>query len=156
MRSITRRILTFSVSVIAMHAYAEMGTFENFHCSVGEPKTLTHSAQNSVGVVMLYGTTRATTSGQMLDNMSTQCAGVYGELQEGSFSQGFCEWIDSDGDRIFFRFERQGPVGTFRSLSGVGKYASMTMEGTYSYMRFPPRPGMLQGCAHYKGRWERP
>ena len=148
-------LLMLFASHAAMHAYGDTGTFETFHCSAGQPQTLKHSEKNSVGIVMLYGTTRATTPGQMLDNMSTQCAGLYGELEEASFSQGFCEWADGDGDRIFFRYERQGTKGTFRSLSGVGKYQTMTMEGTYVFTRFPPRPGMLQGCAHYKGRWER-
>ena len=149
------RLPLLLASLLALHAYADEGTFENFHCSVGQPQTLKHSDKNSVGIVMLYGTTRATTPGQLLDNMSTQCAALYGELEDGSFTQGFCEWLDSDGDRIFFRFERQGPVGTFRSLSGAGKYQTTSIEGTYAYTRYPQRLELLQGCAHYKGRWER-
>ena len=144
-------VFSFAASV-----YAESGTFDNIHCYSGQPQTLKHSDTNMANVAMFQGTVRATSPGQVFDNMSTQCAGLYGQMDGAIFSQGFCEWSDSDGDRFFFRYDRKGTEGTFRSVSGTGKYQAMAVEGSYVIMRFPPRPGILQGCSQNKGSWHRP
>ena len=140
---------------IAACAYADGAAFENHHCYAGQPQTLKHSDGNAANIAMIYGATRATSSGQIFDNMSTQCAALFGQMQGTIFLQGLCEWTDSGGDRIFLRLERQGTAGTFRSVSGTGKYQDVSVEGTYEVLAYPQRAGVLQGCARNNGRWER-
>jgi hypothetical protein len=140
----------------ASSSYAETGTFENVHCYSGQPQTLKHSDANVVNMAMIAGTVRATSPGQIFDNMSTQCIGLFGQIEGGAFSQGFCEWSDADGDRLFFRYERKGTEGTFHDVSGTGKYQQLKVDATYVLRRFPSKPGMVQGCSENKGRWERP
>jgi len=53
------------------------------------------------------------------------------------------------------RYDRKGTEGTFHAVSGTGKYQGMAVDGSYVIMRFPSRPGILQGCSQNKGRWER-
>ena len=65
------------------------------------------------------------------------------------------EWFDADNDRLFFHFERVGAEGKVRSVSGTGKYQRVSMEGTYEVGRFAQTPGLLRGCSHNKGRWDR-
>ena len=146
-------LLLFSVSAPVL---ADSGTFEHTHCFAGTTQTLKHSDGNVANVVSFRGTIRAATSGQVFDNMSTQCVGLYGQLEGNTFSQGFCEYFDNDSDRVFIRYQRQGTEGTLQSVSGIGKYRGMTLDATYSnVMRFPQTPGFLQGCAQVRGRWER-
>ena len=151
----TKKTAALLLLAIPGPLFADSGTFEHIHCYSGSPQTLKHSEGNVVNAVMIRGTLRATTPGQIFDSMSTQCVGIFGQAQGSTFSQGFCEFFDNDADRILVRYQRQGTEGTFQTVSGLGKYQGLTLDATYSVMRFPQTAGSLQGCAQNKGRWER-
>jgi len=151
----TKTMTMLFLFAIATPLFAESGTFEHTHCYSGSPQTLKHNEGNVVNAVMSRGTLHATSPGQIFDNMSTQCVGIFGQVQGSTFSQGFCEFFDNEIDRILVRYERKGSEGAFQAVNGLGKYQGLTLEATYSVMRFPQTAGFLQGCAQNKGRWER-
>jgi hypothetical protein len=148
MSSCSKLLLTLFAFSMCASVYADSGTFENIHCYSGQPQTLKHSETNVVNITMITGTVRATSPGQIFDNMSTQCAGLSGQMDGSMFSQGFCEWADSDGDRFFFRYERKGTEGTFRAVSGTGKYQGMAVDGSYVIMRFSRSVPVFCKAAH--------
>src|SRR3954466_14744121 len=151
------RINTVALVLLCVSApvWADSGAFDHTHCFTGTTQTIKHSDGNVVNSVSYRGTIRAGTPGQVFDNMSTQCVGLYGQLDGATFSQGFYEFFDNETDKIFFRYQRQGTEGTFQSVSGVGKYKGMTLDGAYNVMRFPQTQGFLQGCAQNSGHWAR-
>jgi hypothetical protein len=151
----TKAVAALFLLCVSAPVFADSGTFDHTHCFTGTTQTLKHSDGNVVNAVSYRGTVRAVTPGQVFDNMSSQCVGLYGQVEGNTFSQGFCEFFDNDSDRIFFRYQRVGMEGTFHAVRGMGKYNGMTLDGTYSVMRFPQTPGFLQGCAQNKGQWER-
>jgi hypothetical protein len=152
----TRTAAALFLACASVPVFAETGTFEHTHCFTGTTQTLRHAEGNVVNAVTFRGTVRAASPGQLFDNMSSQCVGISGQVQGGTFSQGYCEFYDNESDRIFFRYQREGTEGTFQAVNGLGKYQGISLEGTYSVLRFPQTPGFLQGCAQNRGRWERP
>ena len=148
-------VATICLLSLSALSFADSGTFEHVHCYSGTTQTLKHSDGNVINAVTIRGTIRASTPGQVFDNMSSQCVGLYGQIEGAIFAEGFCEFFDNDTDRIFFRYQRKGTEGTFQAISGTGKYQGLSFDATYTAIRFPQTPGFLQGCAHNKGRWER-
>lgn len=134
---------------------AESGILEFIHCLGGTPQSIKHGEGNAAHLVMMNGNVRSTVPGGMLDNTGSQCAVLNGSSNGVSFAHGLCEITDLDGDRLWFEFERRNNDGTFRGVSGTGKYVSLKLEGTYTHTRFPQRPGYFQGCAHSKGQWQK-
>jgi hypothetical protein len=157
-----RPVKTWTVSISIVVAsltsapvFADSGAYDFVHCYSGSPQTIRHADGAVVNAVLVRGTVRASSPGQMFDNMSTQCVGIFGQLSGSTFSQGYCEFFDSDSDRILIRYERTGNDGTMRSVSAMGKYQGVSLDGTYSTRIFPASPGVVQGCAQTQGRWER-
>lgn len=142
----------FTVSL----AQAESGTFEYDYCFASQLTTLKHSETHVVNLSHAHGTIRATSPGQLFDNMTAQCLSLSGEIERDAFGQAYCELIDHDGDRALEHLQRAGGEGTLRSVAGTGKFQNIKIEGTYARGRFPQKPGMLQSCLRAKGRWERP
>jgi hypothetical protein len=106
----------------------------------------------------LTGTSRSNPSGGAFDMMSFQCVGV-GALIEGKWSSnGFCEYLDADGDKSLGKATRIGPKGTWKFVAGTGKFAGITGGGTNETLgQFPTiKPGTFQGCNRAVGTYKLP
>lgn len=149
-----KSFVCLSMLLLTTFSYADTRTVEYLQCFAGEIQTLDFSEANAASTVMLYGTTRAITPGELFDGMSVQCIGLLGREEGVAFTQEFCEFFDRDGDRLFFRYERHGTHGTVRSLGSTGKYSGTVFRGSYEMVRYTQAQGMVRGCVRSTGLWE--
>jgi hypothetical protein len=137
---------------------AKEGDFNATYCFAGTTATLVQSKADLAYSFELTGPVRAETPGSFLDMTSVQCVGL-GEVKSGKSSGTHqCHFMDADGDKVFTRFEAEGPKATFEILGGTGKYAGISGAGeTQSLGRFPKiKEGTFQGCTRGGGRYRLP
>jgi hypothetical protein len=138
-------------------ANAADGSLALDYCFASQLQTMKHSDTHIINLGNGSGTFRTNPPGQKFDNMSAQCMSVTALIEGQALVNGYCEWLDLEGDRLLVSFESTGgSAGKFRSISGTGKLQTMKVEGTYTIGRFPQRPGTSVNCVKLTGRWEQP
>lgn len=154
-------VLVTSVLLTAAAPAAELqreGDFNATYCFSGDLAVLAQSQTDRAFSFELTGPVRAETPGAFLDMSSVQCVGL-GEVRDGRSSGTHqCHFMDADGDKVFARFEAEGPKSTFEILGGTGKYVGISGGGeTQSLGRFPKiKDGTFQGCSRGGGHYRLP
>jgi hypothetical protein len=149
--------VALAFAAVASAAEAAEGPLSFDYCFASQLQTMKHSDSLSVSLSNGYGTFESNPPGGKFDGMSSQCMSVFA-VNEGQVNvNGYCEWLNLDGDKLLISFERSGTAdGKFRSISGTGKLQSMKVEGTYTTGKFPQRQGVSVNCAKITGRWSQP
>jgi len=153
--------LAIAATLVAVPAAGELlkeGDFSATFCFAGNHTTLAQSKTDLAYSFDLTGPVRADAPGSFLDMSSVQCVGI-GEVQGGKFSGTHqCLFLDADGDKVFMRFEAEGPKSMLEILGGTGKYTGISGSGeTQSLGRFPKiKEGTFQGCSRGGGHYKLP
>lgn len=73
-------------------------------------------------------------------------------------SNGFCEFIDKDGDKYMGNWDRTGKEGKWTAITGTGKFTGISGGGLIQPIAFPRglSPGMFSGCSNSTGTYTRP
>lgn len=138
-------------------ARAAEGPFAFDYCFGSQLQTMKHSDTHSISLSNGLGTFESNPPGGKFDGMSSQCMSVLAVIEGQASVNGYCEWLNMDGDKLLVSFERSGSAdGKFRSISGTGKLQTMKVDGTYTTGKFPQRPGTSVNCAKISGRWSQP
>lgn len=127
-------------------------------CWSGETHVITTSKTHTALGYNMMGTTRTTPPGGVYDMTTFECVGV-GTIIEGTYSRtGYCNNVDTDGDKILGKYSATGDKGNYEIINGTGKYVGMKANLTFDVTgQFPMvRQGTLVGCIHATGRYTLP
>lgn len=130
-----------------------IGKFEFISCLAGKQNEITHGPNHVVGTVEMLGTQRSNPAGSLFDSTASRCVSSYSYIDGKYATDGFCEFVDVQGDRYLLKFNRlPGQGGTLEGLHGTGKYAGMKLRGTYDRTApFPSTPGNVHACVKSTG-----
>ena len=91
--------------------------------------------------------------------MSVQCVGSGSAIGDQREASGYCDAIDADGDRYVTKYGGGQGKGTWSVVTGTGKFAGMTGEGSNTVIYFPRTalsPGTVQFCNDEEGTFRLP
>lgn len=132
------------------------GSYDHDECWVGTGPTLTHSDKIMAGTFKAHGISPAPRPGSLFNNTTGVCVGswtlVNGEYNETSA----CEYTDPSGDKFFGIASRKNDEeGTWRVISGTGKYAGMISSSRWKPITDSPQPeGFAVTCLRDRGTWK--
>ena len=158
-------ILAIGVSIALSYAVATSAgelpkeiDYHNMHCYGGEITATKHDDSHMVYTIHITGVSRSQKAEDPIGMLSSQCLGTGSVINKTSTSMGYCEFIDSDGDKFLGTYERTGPTGDWKILSGTGKFTGMTGGGPYDQIRAPRglMIGTFSGCSDARGTYRLP
>jgi hypothetical protein len=151
-------IFALSCSGVTAGELAKEGSYDTTFCFAGKSHLIAHSETHIAYSYWLAGTMLSKSSGGIWDMNSGYCVGDGSVIKGASTAEAFCEFMDSDKDKTFGKAIRTGTSGTWKVLSGTGKYAGMTGGGTFEVIGpFPTiKEGTFQGCNRNKGTYKLP
>jgi hypothetical protein len=132
------------------------GRFEFVYCYGGEVRIIEHSKDVMGGAVSSSGPVRSMTQGGVLDRSAASCHSAFTVVQGKLNEYGFCEVVDSDGDRMFYAFTSDAQGGKWTGYPGTGKYQTYLWQAEWERMGpFPSViPGTVQGCNRSWGTYK--
>ncbi|MSQ59075.1 MAG: hypothetical protein EXR36_05380 [Betaproteobacteria bacterium] len=135
---------------------AAEGRFEIVYCYGGDVKVIEHSKDVMGGAVSSSGPVRSMTQGGVLDRSASSCHSAFTVVQGKLNEYGYCEVVDTDGDRMFFAFTSDSQGGKWTGYPGTGKYQSYLWQADWERMGpFPSVvPGTVQGCNRSWGTYK--
>lgn len=130
-----------------------IGKFEFISCLAGKQNEIAHGPNHVVGTVETLGTQRSNPPGTLFDSTASRCVSSYSYIDGKYATDGFCEFLDADGDKYLLKFNRlPGLGGNLEGLHGTGKYAGMRLRGVYERTApFPATPGNVHACVKGTG-----
>lgn len=145
----------FDVSPIPAFAadLPRIGKFEFISCLAGKQSEIAHGPDHVVGTADTLGTQRSSPPGSLFDSTASRCVSSYSYIDGKYATDGFCEFLDADGDKYLLKFNRlPGLGGTLVGLHGTGKYSGMRLRGMYDRIApFPATPGNVHACVKATG-----
>jgi len=143
---------------VAAPTVAKEGTFEGMTCYAGpnnmiaDGKGLFASSYDSIG-------TPIRKDGELGYLSSNHCVGSVSVVGKELTESGACLQTDPDGDRVFMVYGRRNQEpGTWRVVSGTGKYEGIEASGTWKSGTVRPvkqdRQGFFQLCNTEAGSWK--
>ena len=132
---------------------ARAGKFEFIACLAGKQTEIVHGPKHVVGTAEILGTQRSNPAGSLFDLTASRCLYSYSYIDGMYSADGFCEFLDAQGDAYLMRFNRpRGQTGVLDGLHGTGKYAGMKLRGEYDRAAaFPATPGNAHACVKATG-----
>ncbi len=132
------------------------GRFEFVFCYGGEVRIIEHSKDVMGGAVSSSGPVRSMTEGGVLDRSAASCQSAFTVVQGKLNEYGFCEVVDTDGDRMFYAYTSDAQGGKWTGYPGTGKYQSYLWQAEWERMGpFPSVvPGTVQGCNRSWGTYK--
>ena len=129
------------------------GKFEFISCLAGKQNEIAHGPNHVVGTVEMLGTQRSNPPGALFDSTASRCVSSYSYIDGKYATDGFCEFVDGQGDRYLLKFNRlPGQGGTLEGLHGTGRYSGMKLRGMYDRTApFPATPGNVHACVNSTG-----
>ena len=129
------------------------GKFEFTSCLAGKATAIVHPPNHAVGTADTLGTQRSVPAGSLFDLTSSRCLYSYSYIDGKYDADGFCEFLDAQGDTYLLKIGRapaQG--GTLLGVHGTGKYSGMKLRGEYERIAsFPSTPGNTHACVKATG-----
>ena len=144
-------------AAVPMPAFAEdlpkTGKFEFITCLAGKQTEIVHGPNHVVGTADTLGTQRSNPPGALFDLTSSRCISSYSYVDGKYAVDGFCEFLDAQGDTYLLKFNRPpGQPGALDGLHGTGKYSGMRLRGEYDRIAaFPATPGNTHACVKATG-----
>lgn len=150
-------VLATALITTAGGALAEPMTYDRFNCYAGESIRIRHDELTSAYTFSHRGTSVRRDS-EDPEPQSSRCIGLASVIEGAPKAQGYCEFMDGDGNKIFGRFQADALGGEWIIISGTGKNRGIRGAGTFEYLGHSPtfEPGDYQGCVHAKGEYEIP
>jgi hypothetical protein len=150
--------IIFSYTAVIAGDLAKQGKFDLLSCYSGKAEVIAHSKSHVALSYVYTGTCRSNPPGGAFDMTSFQGVGSQSIIGGEISSIYFMEYIDSDGDKVFLKGDRNGSKGSAEFLSGTGKYEGISGGGTNEAVgNFPSaRPGTFQSCSHAIGTYKLP
>ena len=129
------------------------GKFEFIACLAGKQTEIAHGPKHIVGTAEILGTQRSNPPGSLFDSTASRCVYSYGYIDGKYAVDGFCEFLDAQGDTYLMKFNRPpGQAGVLDGLHGTGKYSGMRLRGEYDRAAsFPATPGNAHLCVKATG-----
>jgi len=129
------------------------GKFEFITCLAGKQNEIVHGPNHVVGTADTLGTQRSNPPGVLFDLTSSRCISSYSYVDGKYAVDGFCEFLDPQGDTYLLKFNRPpGQPGALDGLHGTGKYSGMKLRGEYDRIAaFPATPGNTHACVKATG-----
>lgn len=97
---------------------------------------------------------------KITDNQTHSCVGVVAVIQGQPSANGFCKYMDPDGDFTLLEWHRTGKrnEGTWKYIFGTGKWKGIQGSGKYQVLTAgkPIAKGTFQNCIRATGRFEVP
>ena len=148
--------VTYAISASA--DLPKMLDYDNIHCYGGELTIIKHTKAHIAYTMHLTGTLRSNLPDSPVGLMSSECVGA-GSVMEGvAKSNGFCEFIDKDGDKYMGNWDRTEKEGKWTVTNGTGKFTGVSGGGSIQLIAFPRglSPGMFSGCSNSTGTYTLP
>jgi hypothetical protein len=127
-------------------------------CYSAKLTPMVNSEAMTIMAAELHGITQSHAENKAFDNNTVHCVGVSRTMSGTSTSDGYCKYLDLDGDISVGRFTREGNKGTWEFVHGTGKWQGITGGGTYEGVARgkPIVPGTIQSCSHATGTFTLP
>jgi hypothetical protein len=131
------------------------GKFEFTSCLAGKETSIAHTPNHAVGTADTLGTQRSEPPGSLFDLTSSRCLYRYSYIDGKYEADGFCEFLDAQGDKYLLKIYRAlGQGGTLQGVHGTGKYSGMKLRGEYERIAsFPSTPGNTHACVKATGEF---
>jgi hypothetical protein len=131
------------------------GKFEFLACLAGKQTEIAHGPNHVVGTAETLGTQRSNPPGLLFDLTASRCLYSYSYIDGTYSADGFCEFLDAQGDTYLMKFNRpRGQAGVLDGLHGTGKYTGMKLRGEYDRAAsFPATPGNAHACVKATGEF---
>ncbi len=152
-------VLGFILSVPA--AYAEKKPIDFTSCRSGTSTVLSASKELTVLSIELKGIDRSNTADKTFENFTHRCIGVVRVSPKKPMANGYCKYVDPDGDFWVAEWSRSQPVskgGDWSFIQGTGKWKGIKGGGKYRNITRgkPIVKGTFQVCALITGIYELP
>jgi hypothetical protein len=96
-------------------------------------------------------------SDKMFENQTSRCLGVGSNIAGKSAGNGYCKYVDPDGDVNVLAFTSDKPgEGTWRFVHGTGKWHGARRAGSFKFFTRgkPIAEGTTQSCNRVTGTYE--
>jgi len=134
-----RALLGLSCLVVMRPALAAPlpaeGKFEIVFCYGGDVRIVEHSVNVMGGSSSISGPVRSITEGGVLDRTAASCHNAFTVVQGKINEYGFCELVDTDGDRMFYAFTSDAQGGKWTGYPGTGKFQSYLWQAEWERIR---------------------
>lgn len=125
-------------------------------CRSGTITTLSASKEATVLSVDIKGITVAS-SDKVFTNQTSRCVGVASILDGKSVGNGYCKYMDPDGDFNLLAYTSDKPgEGTWKYEHGTGKWQGVKGAGAFKFFTSgkPIDDGTTQSCNRVTGTYE--
>ena len=154
----------FSTTLISVFGFcifipvANAEPYDITNCWSGESIMLVASEELVVMSYDLKGICRDNLDTKAFDNMTFQCVGTSKIVAGKPTGNGYCKFMDKDGDLLVGETTSAGPEGTWKALYGTGKWKGITGSGKNMYITNskPIVEGTFQNCMGSTGTYELP
>jgi hypothetical protein len=150
-------MLGVPVAANAVITMPKEGKFDFNFCFVTDVQHIALDDKTYVGHFVNGAAIHSNPSAGPFDLQGARCFGYYGNVTGEYGDQGYCEAVDTDGDRWLMNFQsRADQSGTWKAVAGTGKYAGMIANGTYKPVGFVASPvqGRNQRCNRNTGTYQ--
>lgn len=119
---------------------------------------ITASEELTITASEAYGITQSHNENKAFDNNTVHCVALGKTMPGSSTLDGYCKYLDPNGDIAVGRLRREGGKGTWEFVHGTGKWKGITGGGTYEVVAQgkPVAPGTFQSCSHATGTFMLP
>src|SRR5687768_11412742 len=134
---------------IVVPVFAAAEQLEILNCRSGTVNMLHAEKELTVFGLELKGITFTRNANKALDNSSSSCVGTVRITSSDSASNGFCKYLDGDGDTAMIEWQGQPPKGgSWSFVGGTGKWNGVQGKGNWETMPNPRpiAPGTFQTC----------
>jgi hypothetical protein len=154
-----KSIVAIIVGTIAFaSAAAAEEPYDITTCSSWKLSSIVASEELTVTALDAFGITQSHHENKAFDNSTVHCVGVMTKMSDASTLDGYCKYLEPNGDIVVGRFKREGGNGTWKFVHGTGKWKGIAGGGTYEVVAQgkPVAPGTFQGCTHATGTFTLP
>src|SRR5512146_3070994 len=125
-----RLVVFFMLAGVTASAAEAQQQFDVTYCATSNVTRLYDAQGTLVWSLDGKGIAFSNNDNGLLGNMTFQCA-VVGQTVAGKPSgNGYCKYMDPDGDLIVWEIAINGPDDTYKALDGTGKWKGITAQGS--------------------------
>lgn len=148
-------IISFSLFLFANFAHAEE-SYNIISCWSGDVSMLSASKDLVIFSYDLKGVSRSNDESEAFDNWSFQIVGT-SKIETGKYSSIYYgKYLSPEGDIVIGEGDRNGEEGTWKFMSGTGKWKGIRGGGTNKIVPNikPIKEGTTQGCSIATGTFQ--
>jgi hypothetical protein len=150
-------VVLVGLALLVPAAQAEKKSLDIISCRSGTATLLSASTEATVLYVDAKGIT-VNSNDKIFQNQTGRCIGVISIINGKRTGNGYCKYMDPDGDFTLTEWTGSGKrgEGTWKYLYGTGKWKGVSGGGTYENAARgkPIAKGTYQRCGRAKGSYE--